>query len=62
MFANAGSVLGKMTQTFEEYVDTNALGKIYCKWCRVLLGYAVTMHQFMMCSNCMKKDYEENKK
>lgn len=51
-----------MTQTFEEYLEQIDLHKIFCKGCKNFLCYMMSNDELILCPNCMKKDYEENKK
>ena len=55
-------VFCKMTQTFEEYLEQEDLGKVICFVCGNLLCYTHHDAVTLRCVSCMKKDYEENKK
>lgn len=50
-----------MTQTLEEYLEQINFDKLLCSECKIFLGYFSLDYNYVLCSDCMKKDYEENK-
>ncbi len=52
-----------MTETLQEYLKYNELYETKCHACENFLCYSqLPDDEIALCSTCMKKDYEENKK
>lgn len=52
-----------MTQTFEEYFKYCEIYETKCSTCKIFLYYSqISDDEIALCRDCMKKDYEENKK
>jgi len=52
-----------MTQSFEEYLEEKARGTVKCPECKNFICYGeVCDESVVICSSCMKKEYEKNKK